>query len=88
VAIGDGGVLYGTTEAGGTASSGTVFSLTPPATPGGVWTETVLHSFIGGRTDGEGPRGRLTVDGTGLLYGTTYNGGADYQPGTVFSLTP
>jgi uncharacterized repeat protein (TIGR03803 family) len=88
VAIGDGGVLYGTTEAGGTASSGTVFSLTPPATPGGVWTETVLHSFIGGRTDGEGPRGSLTVDGAGLLYGTTYNGGADYQPGTVFSLTP
>jgi uncharacterized repeat protein (TIGR03803 family) len=88
VAIGAGGVLYGTTQRGGTANNGTVFSLTPPAVPGGIWAEAVLHSFIGGPSDGERPHARLVVDSTGLLYGTTYNGGADLQPGAVFSLTP
>jgi hypothetical protein len=50
LAIGTGGVLYGTTSAGaGTCfpypGCGTVFSLAPPASPGGAWTESVLHSF-------------------------------------------
>lgn len=88
LAIGEGGVLYGTTQAGGSANVGTVFSVTPPATPGGFWSEAVLHSFIGPTSDGEKPHARLLVDSTGLLYGTTSNGGADSQPGTVFSLTP
>src|ERR1039458_264479 len=43
--VGPGGVLYGTTQAGGSGSvcqanesgCGTVFQLTPPATPGGAW---------------------------------------------------
>ena len=58
VAIGSGPsghpVLYGTTNYGGTTSCylgcGTVFSLTPPASPGGSWTEAVLYSFQGGLT--------------------------------------
>ena len=45
------GNLYGTTNQGGTYNDGTVFELTPQV--GGVWTETVLHSFQG--TDGAGP---------------------------------
>ncbi len=37
------GNLYGTTQNGGTYSSGTVFGLTPIG--GGNWAETVIHSF-------------------------------------------
>src|SRR5271165_1650356 len=45
------GALYGTTAGGGAAGNGAVFKLTPPARRGGVWTESVLHSFPSG-TDG------------------------------------
>ena len=83
--LGSGGVLYGTTSIGGTANLGTVFSLTPPATPGGVWTESVLHSFTGGG-DGEGPAD-LVIGGAGVLYGTTEDGGTA-NGGTVFELKP
>jgi uncharacterized repeat protein (TIGR03803 family) len=86
--IGSGGVLYGTTSSGGTAKHGTVFSLTPPVTQGGAWTEAVLYSFAGGTTDGATPcYGTLAVDSNGVLYGTTEFGGTK-NDGTVFSLTP
>jgi uncharacterized repeat protein (TIGR03803 family) len=39
------GNLYGTAVFGGATSAGTVFQLTPPATEGDAWTETVLHTF-------------------------------------------
>jgi uncharacterized repeat protein (TIGR03803 family) len=90
VTIGSGGVLYGTTASGGTggaSSVGTVFSLTPPASPGGVWTETVLHNFISGGSDGFGPNAGVAIGSGGVLYGTTDAGGA-FGWGTVFSLTP
>jgi hypothetical protein len=73
-------VLYGTTANGGdssgTCTSGcsTVFSLTPPVTPGGVWTETLLHSFQG--SDGANPYAPLTVSAKGNLYGAARNGGS------------
>jgi uncharacterized repeat protein (TIGR03803 family) len=73
--------LYGTTLAGG----GTVFKLTPPTVPGGVWTETVLHSFQGDN-DGALPSA-LIADNSGALYGTTFVGGSGHA-GTVFKLTP
>jgi len=85
VVIGKGGVLYGTTNSGGTAGHGTVFSLTPPAAPGGAWTEAVLHSFTGG--SGAYPNGGVVIGGGGILYGTTYYGGTSGL-GTVFSLRP
>lgn len=88
--IGSGGVLYGTTQSGGAAGYGTVFRLTPPASPGGTWTETVLYSFTGG-SDGEAPAG-VAIGNGGALYGTTYQGGIGCTfgggCGTVFSLTP
>jgi len=82
---GQNGVIYGTTQFGGTGNVGTVFSLTPPASPGGAWTETVLHTFTGG-SDGANA-GRVVIDKSGVLYGTTYSGGTS-NAGTVFSLTP
>ncbi len=48
-------------------------------------TETVLHSFSGGPTDGGTPSGSLVRDGSGNLYGTTQIGGASGF-GTVFEL--
>jgi uncharacterized repeat protein (TIGR03803 family) len=83
--LGLNGVLYGTTALGGTFDYGTVFELVPPASLGGSWTETVLHSFTGG-ADGNGPQG-LALPPGGTLYGTTYTGGS-LNAGTLFALTP
>jgi len=83
------GALYGTTVGGGSLGCdinvGTVFKLTPPATPGGgAWTESVLHRF----TDSEGvnPPAGVIFDNFGALYGTTQAGANGY--GTLFMLTP
>jgi len=87
----DKGTLYGTTLAGGdlscdTGGCGTVFELTSGA--GGQWTETVLHAFAGGSSDGqESDLAGLIFDGSGNLYGTTALGGTA-DAGTVFELTP
>ena len=61
VVLGPNGVLYGATNAGGNrgCSCGTVFSLTPPAVPGGPMTETILHAFNVSEQDGSGPAGNL-----------------------------
>jgi uncharacterized repeat protein (TIGR03803 family) len=84
--IGNGGVLYGTTQTGGTAGMGTVYSVKPPASPGGSWTETVLHTFTGG-SDGASPYAGVVVGSHQILYGTTFYGGSS-NLGTVYSLTP
>jgi len=70
------GALYGTSLEGGSGSCagglpgnggcGTVFRLTPPAEPGGPWTETVLHSFPGFTSIGTLPSPVL-VDNNGAL---------------------
>jgi len=94
VTIGAGGVLYGTTQFGGSVAAcgqeepgcGTVFSLTPPTAPGGAWTEAVLYTFPGTSSDGCGTQ-NLAIGKEGELYGTSYSGGAS-GAGTVFSLTP
>lgn len=79
------GVLYGATGNGGAAGGGTVFSLTPPGSPGGPWKETILWNFLASPGDGAYPV-RLVVR-SGVLYGITQAGGANTL-GTVFSLTP
>jgi len=90
------GRLYGTTPFGGSGACtnpnapsgcGTLFELTPPATPGGAWSETVLHSFTGQNGDGANPQSGLVFDRNGRLYGTTSKGGTAGK-GTVFTLTP
>ena len=75
------GALYGATQYGGCTPAspyysgcGTIFKLTPP-TGGGGWTETVLYRFKGGTTDGVYPGGRLLLDASGNIYGTTLFGG-------------
>jgi uncharacterized repeat protein (TIGR03803 family) len=86
VVIGAGGVLYGTTAAGGTSGNGTVFSLTPPTSPSDAWTETILYAFTGA-SDGSGPQAGVAFGKEGALYGTTYYGGGSGF-GTVFQLKP
>jgi uncharacterized repeat protein (TIGR03803 family) len=76
------GVLYGTTSEGGTNNNGGAFF---KITPSGV--KTLLYSFGGandGGHDGIGPSDIFDVNG--VLYGTTYQGGANGD-GTVFSIT-
>jgi len=86
-ALGAGGVLYGTTAGGGgPLNEGTVYSLTPPTSPGGSWTESVLYVFTGG-VDGFAPVAGVIVGPDGVLYGTVANGGMS-SVGAVYSLTP
>jgi hypothetical protein len=73
------GNLYGTTTSGGTSNLGAVFELTAPSIPGGQWTESVLHSFVGGLTDGASPSGGVVLDNAGNLYGVTLLGGSGRQ---------
>jgi uncharacterized repeat protein (TIGR03803 family) len=79
------GNLYGVTTQGGAHNLGAIYELSPPAVPGGSWTETVIHSFNG--TDGTLPSGRLVFDADGALVGTT-DGGGSQREGTVFKLAP
>jgi uncharacterized repeat protein (TIGR03803 family) len=84
------GNLYGTTQGGGAYGNGTetvggtAFKLTPNSS--GTWSETVIHSF-GNGTDGAEPRSGATLDDSGNVYGTTYNGGS-LGFGAVFEVSP
>lgn len=78
------GNVYGTTSSGGADgfNGGVVFELTQS---GGVWSETVLHSFNRSGNDGLTPNA-LVMDNGGNLYGTTEQGGT-YGIGTVFEMS-
>ncbi len=84
VTLGPDGILYGATEYYD-MSPGAVFRLTPPGTPGGAWTETILYVLP--------PRGpgqlinSLTVAADGAIYCTT-TGAYGFGAGTIFRLTP
>jgi uncharacterized repeat protein (TIGR03803 family) len=82
------GVFYGTTRTGGTFNGGVVFSLTPPASSGGNWTETVLYRFIPFRVDNAAqPQSGVIMDANGALYGSSLHGGPA-NAGTIYKLTP
>jgi len=87
VVIGKGGVLYGTSVGGGQYSSGTVYELIPPTSPGGSWTQTILHAFRF-NSDGFSPRAPVTIGASGFLYGTTsaLNEAGTTMLGTVFAV--
>ncbi|HEX4145987.1 MAG TPA: choice-of-anchor tandem repeat GloVer-containing protein [Pirellulales bacterium] len=75
----DGSTLYGMTAEGGASNAGTVFSI--PAAGG---TLTTLLSFHG--SDGDTPKGNLTLSADGsTLYGMTEGGGANFK-GNIFSI--
>ena len=59
------GNLYSTTGVG-SANSGVVFELSPPAKSGSAWTETVLCTFDGGSDGGDSTVG-LVLSGSNLL---------------------
>ncbi len=85
-----GGDLFGTTVVGGQNACGTVFKLTPQASP--PWSESVLYSF-GCFSDGKNPHGGVSFDPKGNLDGTTVSGGSGPSCGSsgcgvVFQLTP
>ena len=89
------GILYGTTNGGGTKDCdgrgcGTVYAARPGAHAKvnvlGGWTDTVVHSFSGNAGNWVYP-GDLVLDQMGDLYGTTYLGGA-YGKGEIFKLVP
>ena len=89
LAIDSNGVIYGATnEIVDTACTsqlcGWIFSLTPPTSPDGSWTETTLYTFTGG-ADGSGPEAGVTIGPGGVLYGTAFGGSGN---GLVFSLAP
>ncbi|HEY9027524.1 MAG TPA: choice-of-anchor tandem repeat GloVer-containing protein [Burkholderiaceae bacterium] len=81
-----GGLLYGTTSAGGAAKAGTVFKSTLDG-----HSFFTVHEFapspLGQPRTSEGavPLGRLLLANDGNLYGTTHNG-ASQSNGTVFTL--
>jgi len=73
-----GSTLYGTTQAGGSSSYGTVFQMHTDGTG-----YRVLKRFTG-LPDGAYPKADLLLSGS-ALYGTTFTGG-DLDKGTVFKL--
>jgi hypothetical protein len=84
------GNLYGTAPNGGTHDEGVVWELSPPATSGGMWTQTILWNFNNNGTDGYLPwtwGSGLVMDSQGNLYGTTQAGGT-YDEGTAWELSP
>jgi uncharacterized repeat protein (TIGR03803 family) len=84
---GGNGNFYGTTNQGGEWGWGTIFQLSPPATPQGEWTVSTIYSFCSrsGCLDGTYPQASLLLGADGTLYGTTSKGGGT-NSGVVFRL--
>jgi uncharacterized repeat protein (TIGR03803 family) len=74
------GDLFGATETGGADGTGTVFEI-----KAGTTTPSTFYSFTGAGTDGGDPKGGLTLDANGDLFGTTLGGGSSGD-GTVFEI--
>lgn len=74
------GAFYGTTQAGGAETNGTVFKLSADGL-----SCTVLHTFSAAGNDGRRPGAGLVQANDGVLYGTTTRGGSRNY-GTVFKL--
>ena len=76
--VSGGGTLYGTTFYGGAGNKGMIFAVN---TDGSSY--TILHNFTNA-PDGNFPFGGLLLN-SGVLYGTTYGGGTNYN-GTIFAI--
>jgi uncharacterized repeat protein (TIGR03803 family) len=78
--LGRDGAFYGTTFAGGTNNSGSVFKINPDGS-----NYAVLHSF-GVTDDGDHPYASVFMASDGVLYGTTSFGGNGTTNGIVYRL--
>jgi uncharacterized repeat protein (TIGR03803 family) len=78
------GNLWGTTIGGGPEAVGTVFKMTPTGTLTTVYNFCMLANC----DDGSYPYGGLVLGSDGNFYGTTEQGGGQYELGIVFKLTP
>ncbi|MCX6567036.1 MAG: hypothetical protein NTW38_11550, partial [Candidatus Aminicenantes bacterium] len=76
--IAGGSTLYGMTELGGAYGAGTIFKMNADGTG-----YSILHSFIGGSSDGCNPYGSLILIDS-ALYGLTFKGGSGH--GTLFKI--
>jgi uncharacterized repeat protein (TIGR03803 family) len=83
VVLDSAGNVYGVTTQGGIglqeygfSSTGVAYELTPPATQGAAWTETLIHSFTV-KNGAFTPIGAPIFDGKGNMYGATQGGGAN-----------
>jgi len=78
------GDFYGTTLGGGANGAGTVFKIT---SAGAV---TILYSFCSqpNCTDGVYPYAGIVQASDGNFYGTTYQGGANGDFGTIYKISP
>jgi uncharacterized repeat protein (TIGR03803 family) len=74
------GNLYGVTTIGGSLGGGTLFSFSQQ---NGKW---VKGKGIGFPHE-SGPSGRLVIDQSGMIYGTTYQGGP-HVAGSIFQVDP
>ena len=77
-----GGQLWGTTAAGGVGGHGTIFKVNPVDL---VFTSVFDFTGVSGERRGRSPEGTLVSDGSGILWGTTSEGGANGQ-GSLFSV--
>jgi hypothetical protein len=77
VAVDKNGAVYGTTYQ-------EAFRVAPV---GGIFVETILHTFQFGNSDGYYPYGGVIVDQSGNVFGTTIGGGQTFN-GTVYELQP
>jgi len=81
VVIGPLGSIYATTHCDGANNAGTIYRLTPS---GSSWTYKLLYTFTGG-SDGLYSISNLVLMKSGVLYGTTIDGGTD-GAGTVYAI--
>ncbi len=91
--FGPSGALFGTTTSGGVychggllCVGGTVYSLMPPPSGQGNWSEDVLVSFYGQKVGGDAPRAGVIVNSAGAVFGAA-QGSFRSGAGTAFELT-
>jgi len=75
-----GTTLYGMTQVGGSANLGVMFKINTDGTG-----FSLLHTFVGGSSDGSAPNGSLTLSGD-TFYGATGYGGTNNH-GVLFQMT-
>lgn len=80
IAVPPDGQLYGTTQLGGRNGRGTIYKLAPDGSG-----YAIIHSFGDNAGDGAEPHATLTPGPGGMLFGTTYLGGAN-DAGTLFKM--